>query len=257
MPVLPWEETITCPYDPSHQITRKIIQKHLVKCRRNHPDTDLVVCSFNSTHHISSKIIRKHEMECPDKKLFEQIMFIPENQMRTPTPVSLTPTCGPDDEDWEAELIKVPYNPSEAAAKKNVVRKIEGVIPSQRKAFRMEEVQRLRSFDVERDEFSSAKSDSEDEVAPDTKPKSKAVRGRGKGILLVKLRKLRMTMSPSSLAPSQSPSGSGEAGGVPYNNNKMKRKGSNVELGSPDNVQVPAKRAISKGRGRIKWEVMV
>ena len=257
MPVLPWEETITCPYDPAHQITRKIIQKHLVKCRRNHPDTDLVVCSFNSTHHISSKIIRKHEMECPDKKLFEQIMFIPENQMRTPTPVSLTPTCGPDDEDWEAELIKVPYNPSEAAAKKNVVRKIEGVIPSQRKAFRMEEVQRLRSFDVERDEFSSAKSDSEDEVAPDTKPKSKAVRGRGKGILLVKLRKLR-TMSPSSVAPSQSSSGSGEAGVVPYNNNnKMKRKGSNVELGSPDNVQVPAKRTISKGRGRIKWEVMV
>ena len=45
------------------------------------------------------------------------------------------------------------------AAKKNVVRKIEGVIPSQRKAFRMEEVQRLRSLYVERDESSSVESD--------------------------------------------------------------------------------------------------
>ena len=252
MPLLPWEETISCPYNPSHQITQKIIQKHLVKCRRNHPDTDLVICSFNSTHHIPGKIIKKHEEECPDRKLFEQIMYIPENQMRAPTPVTSRPTCGSDDEDWEAEAnVKVSYDPAEAAARKNVVRKIEGVVPSQRKAFRMKEFERLRDLEG-KDDTSESSDDTEEEETPD--PKSNVVRGKGKGILLVKLRKMRNP--PQSQDPSAS---KGPSSPTAKNNNNMKRRGveTDQELERSEFAPVSAKRVISKGRGRIKWESRV
>ena len=247
MPLLPWEETISCPYNPSHQITRKIIQKHLVKCRRNHPDTDLVICSFNSTHHIPGKIIKKHEAECPDRKLFEQIMFIPENQMRAPTPVTSRPTCGSDDEDWEAEAnVKVSYNPAEAAAKKNVLRKIEGAVPSQRKAFRMKEFERLKELDKRED--TSESSDTEEEEDLD---KSDIVRGKGKGILLIKLRKMRKT--------SQDLNGGLGQTSTAKNNNNMKRRGVelNPDLDNPGLSPVSAKRIVSKGRGRIRWQSTV
>jgi len=48
-----------------------------------------------------------------------------------------------DTEDWEAELVAGSYDPSRAAAKANVLRKIEGATPSQRKEFRITERDRL------------------------------------------------------------------------------------------------------------------
>ena len=252
MPLLPWEETISCPYNPSHQITQKIIQKHLVKCRRNHPDTDLVICSFNSTHHIPGKIIKKHEEECPDRKLFEQIMYIPENQMRAPTPVTSQPTCGSDNEDWEAEAnVKVSYDPAEAAARKNVVRKIEGANPSQRKAFRMKEFERLKNLE-RKDDTNESSDNNEEEETPDLK--FNVVRGKGKGILLVKLRKMRNPPQSQDVGGNREPSSS-----AAKNNNNMKRRGVELEqdLERSEFAPVSAKRVISKGRGRIKWESRV
>ena len=35
MPLLPWEETMTCPYNPAHQITPARMQKHLVSLNTN------------------------------------------------------------------------------------------------------------------------------------------------------------------------------------------------------------------------------
>ena len=92
MPLLPWEKTLTCPYNIAHQITQERMQKHLVslntklsffnsisklpyffltipmegifettshyvylsqlKCRRNHPDSEVVICEYNASHHI-------------------------------------------------------------------------------------------------------------------------------------------------------------------------------------------------------------
>lgn len=250
MPLLPWEETISCPYNPSHQITRKIIQKHLVKCRRNHPDTDLVICSFNSTHHIPGRIIKEHEAKCPDRKLFEQMLFIPESQLRAPTPVTSRPTCGPDDEDWEAEAtVKVSYNPAEAAARKNVVRKIEGVVPSQRKAFRLKELERLSN--LEKQDATSEPSDTEEE---EDDSKSNMVRDKkGKGVLLIKLRKMRDASQAKVqyLSQSQGPSSTAK------NNNYMKRRGVdlNQDLEGSELAPVSAKRTISRGRGKIKLNV--
>ena len=244
MPLLPWEETISCPYNPAHQITRKIIQKHLVKCRRNHPDTDLVICSFNSTHHIPGASIKEHEAKCPDRKLFEQMLYIPESQLRAPTPVTSRPTCGPDDEDWEAEAtVKVSYNPAEAAARKNVVRKIEGVVPSQRKAFRMKELERLRSLEKQES------SDTEEEEGVTEDSKSNMLRDKkGKGILIIKLRKMRDASQAEAQEISQRMGSSLTA----KNNNYMKRRGVDptMDHDSSELAPVSAKKTISRGRGK-------
>lgn len=172
--------------------------------------------------------------------------------MRAPTPVTSRPTCGSDDEDWEAEAnVKVSYDPAEAAARKNVVRKIEGANPSQRKAFRMKEFERLRNLE-RKDDTSESSDNNEEEETPDSK--SNVVRGKGKGILLVKLRKMR---NPPQ---SQDPGGKKEpSSSAAKNNNNMKRRGVELDqdLERSEFAPVSAKRVISKGRGRIKWESRV
>lgn len=41
-----------CPYNPSHFVFKKRMDKHLSKCKKNYPDTKLVECDFNSNHKI-------------------------------------------------------------------------------------------------------------------------------------------------------------------------------------------------------------
>jgi len=157
--------------------------------------------------------------------------------------VTSRPTCGSGDEDWEAEAnVKVSYNPAEAAARKNVVRKIEGVVPSQRKAFRMREVERLREMERKAETSDSSSSDNEDEKTPD----SNVFRNKGKGVLLAKLRKLRISTPDCSQGPSVSVTAK--------NNNTMKRRGVDQNLECSEFAPVSAKRPVSKGRGRIKWQ---
>ena len=96
MPVLDWEKTITCPYNPSHQITVERIQVltstsqidlhslylelilslnlipvqfHLVKCRKNHAGSDLKVCPFNASHHVPAPEEEFHMKTCSDRKV--------------------------------------------------------------------------------------------------------------------------------------------------------------------------------------------
>ena len=66
MPICSWEKTITCPYNPSHQITQERIQTHLVKCRRNHPEVDLMVCPYNASHHVPKPEEQFHVTSCQD-----------------------------------------------------------------------------------------------------------------------------------------------------------------------------------------------
>lgn len=46
------EEMISCPYNKAHQIRRKRIQFHLVKCKKNYPDSNLQTCFYNTVHKI-------------------------------------------------------------------------------------------------------------------------------------------------------------------------------------------------------------
>ena len=166
--------------------------------------------------------------------------------MRAPTPVTSRPTCGPDDEDWEAEAtVKVSYNPAEAAARKNVVRKIEGVVPSQRKAFRMKELERLRSLEKQES------SDTEEEADETEDLKSNSLKSKkGKGVLLIKLRKMRDASQAKAQDISQSQD---QEPSLPAkSNNYMKRRGVDLtkDHDSSELAPVSAKKTFSRGRGK-------
>jgi len=140
MPVLDWEKTITCPYNPSHQITVERIQFHLVKCRKNHPGSDLKVCPFNASHHVPAPEEEFHMKTCSDRKVVEMEKYSwsmqkPKQHGHLKLPVRAE--LPPSEEDWESEAtVTRSYDPRAKAEKMQVLRKIEGATPSQRKEFR-------------------------------------------------------------------------------------------------------------------------
>ena len=66
---------VTCPYKPEHQVSIDRIQKHLVKCSKEHKTSQLEMCWLNSSHHIPQQEMASHLRTCPDRKAVE-IEFI-------------------------------------------------------------------------------------------------------------------------------------------------------------------------------------
>ena len=55
-----WKELVTCPYKPEHQVSIDRIQKHLVKCSKEHKTSQFEVCWLNSSHHIPQQEMVSH-----------------------------------------------------------------------------------------------------------------------------------------------------------------------------------------------------
>jgi len=157
MGLLPWEKTITCPYNPAHQITVERIQTHLVKCRRNHPDTEIVICPYNASHHVPKAEEQYHCSVCPDRKIVELAKYswaldTPgcHGDLDPPLPPVISNISRAEvqkimtkDENWETEAsIKESYNPSKKASSSQVLRYVQGATPSERKKFYASEKQR-------------------------------------------------------------------------------------------------------------------
>jgi len=153
MPLCDWEKTITCPYNPSHQITAERIQFHLVKCRKNHPEMDMAVCPYNASHHVPKPEEKFHIARCPDRKIIELAKYSwaldKEHGNLSRPPISHVSRghsdfMNYDDEDWgRGQTSGASYDPKKKAAEKNVLRKLEGATPSQRSEFRAKERFRL------------------------------------------------------------------------------------------------------------------
>lgn len=169
MPVLDWEKTITCPYNPSHQITVERIQFHLVKCRKNHPGSDLKVCPFNASHHVPAPEEEFHMKTCTDRKVVEMEKYSWSMQqpkqhgyLKLPVRAEL-PASG---EDWEAEAtVTRSYDPRAKAEKMQVLRKIEGATPSQRKEFRALERHRIELLKEKEKEKQGLASKNTDDIS--------------------------------------------------------------------------------------------
>jgi hypothetical protein len=122
------------------------VQWHLVKCRKNHAGSDHVVCPFNASHHVPKPEEQYHLSVCSDRKMVEVERYSwslqqpkQHGQLQLPPAAPLPPS----EEDWEAEAtVRRSYDPSAKARQSNVLRKIEGATPSQRKEFRAQERER-------------------------------------------------------------------------------------------------------------------
>ena len=157
MPLCDWEKTITCPYNPAHQITVERIQWHLVKCRKNHPASDHVVCPYNASHHVPKPEEQYHISTCSDRKIVELAKYSwamdragQHGNLSMPPPSTIqwgNSGMGEMDENWEKEAtVKQSYDPSLKASKAPVLRNLQGATPSQRKEFRAKERIRIETL---------------------------------------------------------------------------------------------------------------
>ena len=58
------EETLTCPYNRSHQILKSKMTVHLVRCRRSNLNALVDICPFNSSHHVKREDYDEHLRMC-------------------------------------------------------------------------------------------------------------------------------------------------------------------------------------------------
>jgi hypothetical protein len=142
------QKTVTCPYNPSHQLINEGIrvQRHLVKCGKNHPESDVSICQFNTCHRMPESELQLQHLDCPDRKQVECWASVPSSTLL------VKDTRGHEEggDDWEAEAeMRNSYNPSMSASQRPVLRKVEGKTPSERRAFQLEERERLHRLNSE------------------------------------------------------------------------------------------------------------
>jgi len=58
------------------------MQYHLIKCRKQFPEKNLVICPFNATHHMAKNEERNHMINCPDRRIVD----IQRYRFNEPTP---------------------------------------------------------------------------------------------------------------------------------------------------------------------------
>ena len=69
MPLLATDETRVCPYDPTHEILVTRWERHLLRCRPNHPNSNIKICRFNWQHHVPMEELAFHEKECAREEM--------------------------------------------------------------------------------------------------------------------------------------------------------------------------------------------
>ncbi|XP_053691073.1 gametocyte-specific factor 1 homolog [Sabethes cyaneus] len=152
--LLGYEDIVECPYNRAHQIMSFRMQTHLFKCRKNHKDLKYVKCPFNETHDMPEQELKFHSSVCPDRETFDRYKycistsaatFAPEvaASAQATTEYTYNPKDDIDEESWETGCKVRPYNPAAYARRSNVIRRCTGMAPSEKKAFKEAERQRL------------------------------------------------------------------------------------------------------------------
>ena len=56
-----------CPYDNTHMVEVRRMPYHLMKCRKNNPNAQMVSCPFNALHEVAKPELRYHMSQCNDR----------------------------------------------------------------------------------------------------------------------------------------------------------------------------------------------
>ncbi|XP_058451027.1 gametocyte-specific factor 1 homolog [Malaya genurostris] len=155
--LLGYEDIVECPYNRAHQIMSFRMQTHLYKCRKNHKDLKYVKCPFNETHDMPQQELKYHSSICPDRESFDRYKycistsaatFAPEigGDAQPVTEQALYSGFDAGDESWDGDCKVRAYNPTAYARRSNVIRRCNGMAPSERKAFKEAERQRLQEM---------------------------------------------------------------------------------------------------------------
>jgi len=150
------EKKSPCPYCKVLILPDRI-QRHLVKCEIQHPDSQLIVCKFNWAHRIDPQRYNDHLATCPDRGMIENEEIkhayksddvTTGNPALVPRPVNLAKP--ESSEDWEAEMTNsLPYDATANAMSKLVLRAPKkSMTKSEKIKFREEEIERLSGIEA-------------------------------------------------------------------------------------------------------------
>lgn len=143
------DDMVECPYNKYHQMTRKRLIPHLLKCRLSYPDAELVKCPFNASHLIPEPEFTHHVANCKDKAIIHQYKY---NTLPVKIDAEDRKQVEIDcDENWDDTEVD-DYDPNKYVSKANVIRTNIGNLPSVRKQFTLSERKRLGDEDSDDDE---------------------------------------------------------------------------------------------------------
>lgn len=178
MPVCGYEQLVQCPYEKSHLVTPDKLITHLTKCRKQHlkkyPIPTIVVCPFNSTHHVRQEELDNHVKDCDARDLSTHMLSGGLMEVTSNGKQDWPDTNGkiehftanaypkevpekqnvltPEDEDWETQQIRTPYDPAKRILECEVIRKPVGLSKAERKEFCAAERERRRFLAARREE---------------------------------------------------------------------------------------------------------
>jgi len=132
-----------CPYNPSHTILRHRFGNHLIKCKKQYPNTPMKTCRFNSLHIIHRNEMDEHEKNCEDGK----------DICRAPTETGFVNVNAPPpsrgsardvtSESWEVD-VGPSYNPNVVMENVPYVRMRMHLSRGEREAWKAQELERIR-----------------------------------------------------------------------------------------------------------------
>uniref|UniRef100_A0A1A9W8I0 CHHC U11-48K-type domain-containing protein n=1 Tax=Glossina brevipalpis TaxID=37001 RepID=A0A1A9W8I0_9MUSC len=132
------DDMVECPYNKLHRMLRKRLAKHLIKCRVYYRDVELQKCPFNNTHLVPDPEFINHVNNCPDRKLITQHKFVVEPKLDDRPKQKPVET----DENWDSIEVE-DYDPKKYLKSAPVLRRPDGICPSERREFIKNERKRL------------------------------------------------------------------------------------------------------------------
>nr|XP_018900273.1 PREDICTED: dentin sialophosphoprotein-like [Bemisia tabaci] len=101
---------VGCPFEMAHWCKQSRLQKHLIKCRKNHPESELEPCPYNATEYIHPDNLVEHLKVCKNAKLLEGLKYdaerLRDNYLDAPYHVPTLQKPESETEDFENEGIQ-------------------------------------------------------------------------------------------------------------------------------------------------------
>ncbi|XP_065157497.1 gametocyte-specific factor 1 homolog [Atheta coriaria] len=140
------EGYVTCPYNPSHRLLKHRFITHLVKCRRNHPDSPSAVCAFNSSHIVPAPELKYHMDNCPDRHQIDRVVTEAEGNTHRIEINFADDSSWDNGENWDQENTPC-YNPAEYCENKMILRRLDIASKAQRRDWHQAERRRFQEID--------------------------------------------------------------------------------------------------------------
>jgi len=164
-PLLPTDKTRICPYNKAHEILVERWDGHLIKCRKQHPNSGIVICKFVWSHHIPKEEIAHHERECGKNQLNQgnkTPLNDPTFEIPDPSRMEKAGYVFDVDPEWEEEVPS--YDPTAVAIERPVLRLMQNMTKRERREGRERERVRIRAIlEAEKQEAENQEAEKQEE----------------------------------------------------------------------------------------------